>query len=156
MSALKNNEAINKLVNVYRNLRRPKDALPGYSVEVLKRKAYGDMGGKVATKSGGCEDVYVEDVTFEVSLSGYERTMRERKKYVHAYVRGKLTCALDGNLYPKSEQPALLASAGYEPVFYNPKEYGPQFVTKNGDKAISARLAVLTATGLWAKNVVTA
>ncbi len=156
MTALKNNEAINKFVNVYRNLRRPKNALPGYSVEVLKRKAYGDMGGKVATKSGGCEDVYVDDVSFVVQMSGYEDTIRTGDKYVHAYVRGKLTCALDGNLYPKSEQPALLASAGYERVLYNPFKYGPHFVTTNGDKAISARLAVLTATGLWAKNVVTA
>lgn len=154
MSALKNSKAINKTVNVYRNLRRPKDAKPGYSVEVLKRKDYGDLGGKVATHQGGAERVWVTDVNFVVNTAGYERTIRERKKYVHAYVRGNLQGALNDILWPASEK--FMKSAGYERVLYNPKEYGPHFVTTNGERAISARLAVLTDTGLWAKNVVTA
>ena len=154
MSVFKKLGGHNKLVNVYRNLRRPKGSKPGYSVEVLKRKSYGDLAGKVITQQGGAENVYVENVKFVVNTAGYERTIRERKKYVHAYVRGNLQGAIDGILYPTSDK--LMEVAGYERVLYNPVKYGPHFVTKNGDKAISARLAVLTTTGLWAKNVVTA
>ena len=65
-------------VEVYRNLRNGK-----YSVRSLQ----GSAKGRVVLH---CEYVELLDVDFKVSQAGRARVLRERKKYVHATVRGTL------------------------------------------------------------------
>lgn len=66
------------LVDVYRNLTKG-----CYSVKACE----GPFAGKVIAHA---ESVWLDDPMFRVVQSGRQRVLMERKKYVHAFVRGDL------------------------------------------------------------------
>ena len=71
------------LVDVYRNLTKG-----CFSVKACT----GPYSGKVIAHA---ESVWLDDPMFRIVESGRQRVLMERKKYVHAYVRGELY-SLDG------------------------------------------------------------
>ena len=71
------------LVDVYRNLTKG-----CFSVKC----ADGPYAGKVIAHA---QSVWLDDPMFRIVESGRQRVLMERKKYVHAYVRGELY-SLDG------------------------------------------------------------
>ncbi|WP_053403483.1 hypothetical protein [Priestia koreensis] len=85
---------IGATVDVYRNLNQ--NGL--YSVRDSKT-------GLVCCHSSS---VRLSNVTFKVSESGRQKTVSEKRKRVHAFVRGTLE-ELEGN-----------CPNGFEPVYYNP------------------------------------
>ena len=101
-------------VEVYRNLHNGK-----LSIRDAKTKLV----------IGHADRVKLVDVTFHVSQAGRERVLRERKKNVHAVVRGYMVSALFGESYKGR---SLFDYTGYgdpicvrpyhevEPIKYNP------------------------------------
>lgn len=77
-----------------------------YSIRALE----GPSKGRVIDYTN---EAYVEDATFSVGQRGRERVLREKKKNVHAFVRGRWV-AVEGNPIP--------AGAGVG-VGYNPYQW---------------------------------
>ncbi len=109
---------MNNQVEVYRNLHNGR-----LSIRDAKTKLV----------VGHADRVKLVDVTFHVSQAGRERVLREKRKNVHAVVRGYMVSALFGEGY---KDRSLLEYAGYgdptkvrvyhevEPIRYNPYEAG--------------------------------
>lgn len=139
---------IGEIVKAYRNLHNTTGT--GYSVKHAKRN-------RVISKRGGVQQVTLEDVTFWVSEKTRQRTIREGKKYVHAYVIGTLTQGED-YLWPaysqtsdsKRSEEADLHSRGWRKARYNPFR-GPDF-TLDGHPLAGADKVKLNATGMWVYN----
>ena len=93
-------------VDFYRNLN-----LPGF-YSCKQRK--GADRGKV---SGYANIFIVSNPTFIVSLAGHRRTLRERKRCVHAYVRGEVLDAFNGILELCKLKPAFTVT--YQPFVRN-------------------------------------
>lgn len=107
------------LVEVYWNLH--KDC---YSV----RSRQGDTRGRVIAHLA---HITLFNAEFRVSKAGRERVLRERRKNVHAVVRGRWLEGVEG------------ARGSTIPVFYNPYKY-ESFVDANAKPIYEADMAVLT------------
>jgi len=85
-------------------------------------------------------NIWIEDPVFVVRKAGRERVLREKKKNVHAFVRGTWMQDLLIEVAPK----ILGHRDRSQEVTYNPYKYD-SFVTKHDAKAIDfGRLASLT------------
>ena len=73
---------------------------------------------------GHATNVCLTDVTFKVSQAGRERVLKEKRKNVHAIVKGRLQSNLEGFTMP------LLAT-------YNPYKYD-SFVNAQTEQALQA------------------
>jgi len=104
------NVAIGQQVDVYRNLHTNN----GYSIRCSK-------SGLVLSH---CSTVRLKNAKFVVSESGRQKTIQEKRKRVHAYVRGEL--AAYNEALPK----------GFEKVKYNPY-YTSFFVTATTNQPIN-------------------
>lgn len=71
--------------DIYKNLHKNR-----FSIRILE----GPAKGKVIAH---CSKVLVEDVDFVVSEAGRQKVLREKKKNVHAFVRGRVV-AMSGDL----------------------------------------------------------
>lgn len=96
--------------------------LIGLEVETyynLHRHTFSIRDRKTRLVVGHAESVYLTDVTFHVSEAGRQRVLRERRKNVHAFVRGTVTDIDDPwwDEWLDSEQVCGLAS-------YNPYKGG--------------------------------
>ncbi len=115
------------LVHVYRNLHKK-----CYSI----RKK-----GKVVAHR---ESVLIENPTFVVQPAGRARVLREKKKNVHAYVKGKWVTVTSGKI--KS------IMFGARKVRYNPY-LGKDFFYTDGDQepvfGFEVSKALLTPEGVW-------
>jgi hypothetical protein len=81
----------------------------------------------------------LRDCTFRGSLAGRKRVLRERRKNVHAGIKGELIST--------NEMPF---NGRWVEVWYNPYKT-KTFVVRSTGKAIdSARYIVLTPNGVWA------
>lgn len=97
--------------------------------------------------TGYSNEVLMEDVKFKVSEAGRQRVLREKRKNVHAFVRGQLVCSfspIDNGI--KKATSALDANAvelyGVE-ITYNPYKYST-FVIKSTEQPVySARRVYL-------------
>jgi hypothetical protein len=79
-------------------------------------------------------DITILDPKFVVRKAGRERVLRERKKNVHAFVRGELMGYED-----MAHEPEL-----YSSVTYNPYKYS-SFVNKHTEETVdNAHVAVLS------------
>ena len=108
-------------VEVYKNIRTGK-----YSARSIRT-------GKVVARE---DSFHLKNVTFAVQPAGREKVRREKKKNVHAFVRGELD-VLD---------PADFTT----PVYYNPYQVDNFMV---GEKEIfSAPAAILNKEGVWIKT----
>jgi len=81
------------------------------------------------------EHVTLRNAHFVVQRSGYERTVREKVRSVHAWVRGEVTEASEG----LSVTPVL--------VTYNPFRVGHFVVRATGERIDSAPLVALSVVG---------
>lgn len=137
-----------EVVKVYRNLHNRTGV--GYSIKHAKRN-------RVISKRGGVQCVKLENVTFWVSEKTRQRTIREGKKYVHAYAVGTMKSGGDYENAKQSQTPrekeietGFLNTFNWHRVSYNPFR-GPDF-TVNGRPLAGADRAQLCATGMWVFN----
>lgn len=95
-------------------------------------------GGKVFTRPAmAC----LTDVTFAVQPAGREKVLRERKKNVHAFVRGEFVPE------PAPFDPSL----PWREARYNPYE-SDQFIDKEtGQPVTTAEVAFVTTSGVFYK-----
>lgn len=89
--------------------------------------------------------VYMEDATLSVGKKGRERVLKERRKNVHAGIRGTLMG------YGKAVQ--FGPPEGWVPVTYDPYKYD-SFVVKETEAPVSKAEAVwLTPNGVYVKGI---
>ena len=109
-------------VDVYWNLHKK-----CWSIRSRERDDY----GKVVTHLNSC---VVAAAKFVVNQKGRERVLRERKKNVHAFVRGNLLM---------TKMPGRIEGyTGWDEVSYNPYK-GPKFVAQSTGKALARSHLVL-------------
>lgn len=109
-------------VEVYRNLSFP--AGPVYSIR---------QGGKVVAHA---RTIYLKDATFVVHEAGRQRVLEERRKNVHAWIRGRLL-------------PEWIGTRPRTKVFYNPYEAG-HFFDQKGYHLVGAERVVVDSGGVRA------
>lgn len=114
------------IVAVYKNLHKSKPNCPIYSIKDLKT-------GKVIAWE---KEVYLSNVIFQVSEKGRQRVIREKKKYVHAYVIGN---------WKKLSKPISFITK----VRYNPYETATFIKTNNKKPILKAKEAFLCSSGVW-------
>ena len=106
----------------------------------LHKKTFSVRNCKTGLVIAHTDNIWVEDPVFVVRKAGREKVLRERKKNVHAFVRG--TWMQD--LLVEDAQKIFDHWGASEEVTYNPYKYD-SFVTKHDAKAIDfGRLASLT------------
>lgn len=114
-------------VEVYRNLSFPDGVT--YSIR---------QNGLVI---GHTREITLLDATFEVHEAGRQRVLRERRKNVHAWVKGMMV----------STKPQPESSLDTR-VTYNPYKMA-NFQDADGDPVVNARLVHLNKHGIWAWRV---
>ena len=118
-------------VEVYRNLHNGK-----FSVRDSKTKRV----------LAHCDEVTLAGVVFKVSQAGRERVLRERKKNVHAVVKGKLISyqgaesykgrSLDDAVWKWADGKHRIAVIGHDKATYNPYKYASFVVPTRDYEAI--------------------
>jgi len=124
----------------------------------LHRKVWSVRNAKTKRLVGHASRLLLRDATFKVSEAGRQRVLRERKKNVHAFVRGELEAAAWGfvmldhqsigtewNLCKRSNNAyARAANRLGEEVSYNPYK-GPSFYRKwDGAEVAEADMVYMT------------
>ena len=100
----------------------------------LHKKTFSVRDCKTGRVVKHTNDVTVYNPKFVVRKAGRERVLRERKKNVHAFVRGELMGYEDMTYSPEL----------YTDVTYNPYKYS-SFVNKHTEEAVdNAQIAVLS------------
>jgi hypothetical protein len=112
-------------LQVYRNVNKGRDQYT-YS---MKDK------GKVV---GHTQDLLLQDVSFRVSQKGKDRVRSEKRKNVHAYVKGE----------PISKK---MKGKKFTRITYDPYKHD-SFVTQDGLKVTRAKFLKLTPKGIFAHN----
>lgn len=115
-------------VKVYRNLHKN-----CYSVVALE----GENKGRVIAHE---QIVLLEDASFKVSQKGRERVIRERRKNVHAYVKGTLL---------STDFPWGDCLGGWERVVYNPYKMAQFQKERSQNTLYCAGIVVLTQEGVF-------
>jgi hypothetical protein len=110
-----------KIVEVYKNLHKD----PIYSIRDAKTKIVIGHG----------DAIFLKDVRFFVQQGGRNRVLKERRKNVHAFVRGTIT-------YFKTDTVPL------EGATYNPCRSGFFTLVGSGKAILKAELAFLGPEGL--------
>ena len=88
------------------------------------------------------DHAWIENAQYVVSEKGRQRVLKERRKNVHAFVRGTLLSYHKALLYPELEIGSRYEKA-LDVVSYNPFK-GPKFTWKNNGKPVdSSRFAWL-------------
>lgn len=80
--------------------------------------------------------VHVMDASFVVQPSGRKKVLDEKRKNVHAFVRGNLSTQITKTLY-------------WRPVTYNPYKADYFYYKDTGEKVTSAKQALLNEDGVW-------
>jgi len=94
------------------------------------------------------DEVLMEDVQFKVSEAGRQRVLREKRKNVHAFVRGELVC----HYSPQNQrmvQPETLIEQGVE-LTYNPYKYSTFVIKSTGEPVYSASKVLLKGKKIYA------
>ena len=107
-------------VDVYRNLHNGM-----YSIKART----GKHRGRVIAHA---KAVWLDDVEFVVSEAGRARVLREKKKYVHAFVRGTLSTFIKASRKNRIEYSEFLdagigSGVSCEPKFNAMSEHGEEF-----------------------------
>jgi hypothetical protein len=106
---------------------------------------------------GHYSQLFLQQCTFHVSERGRQRVLRERRKNVHAVVRGSM---LSWQAHERVEQDMLTGGLGVpwdcpgETVTYNPYR-GPDFTTADGIAVKSAQFVLFRKDGKLKANVIT-
>ena len=103
------------------------------------------MGGKVSHFSG----VVFSDASFVVSKAGRERVIREKRKNVHAFVRGTpvTTLPVGQNGTPLVEN---CKAAGLRRVTYNPYKYERFVIKSTGQEVVWADRVYVVGRSIYA------
>ena len=112
----------------YMNLHRSKPGKPVYSV----------MDAKTRRVIAWEEEISLTDVQFKVSEAGRQRVLREKRKNVHAVVRGTL---VPSHLFAEPAEDMRAAT-------YNPYKYDSFVDRETEEKLERATLARLSNIGL--------
>jgi len=100
----------------------------------LHKHTFSVRSCKTGRVIGHTDEVHISNPTFVVRKAGRERVLRERKKNVHAFVRGDVT------LFSDTNRPTL------DTLTYNPYKYA-SFVDKQTEEPVyKASRAWLTVT----------
>ena len=112
-------------VDVYKNLHKSEEGRPVYSIRSVKDRRV----------IGHSSQIFLTRVSFHVGQGGRKRVLKEKRKNVHAFVRGVISAeALEGN---------------YEAATYNPYTTNGFFKIRDSNKNISmAAAATLDKDGL--------
>ena len=108
--------------------------------------SYRPSGGKVQH----AHTLLLNNVKFAVQPAGREKVLREKKKNVHAFVRGEVAFVRptsaddDGDL-----SPANMERQGYRPITYNPYKYDSFVFADTGEPVYSARQVAIIGRQLW-------
>lgn len=114
----------------------------------LHRKclSYRPMGGHVRH----ARSLILNEVNLVVQPAGRERVLRERRKNVHAFVRGSLTYVRaldetdDGDITPGN-----MDRQGYRRISYNPYKYDSFVYLDTGMPVTFARQVVVMDRSIW-------
>lgn len=117
-------------VRVYRNLTRK-----CWSVQHKTKR-----GWRVLSHT---DSIALQDATFQVVLSGRDRVRREHKKYVHAYVYGRIA-TINSNFLGIFDGEALK-------VLYNPYK-DDHFIYSDGNNVNGLHYAFLNKKGVFVSN----
>src|SRR6056297_1143395 len=109
--------------------------------------SYRPSGGKVRH----AHTLLLNDVKFAVQPAGREKVIREKKKNVHAFVRGEVAFVLrhditedDGDLSPEN-----MDRHSYRRVTYNPYKYESFVFADNGEPVYEARQVAIIGREIW-------
>lgn len=108
--------------------------------------SYRPMGGKVRH----AHTLLLNDVTFAVQPAGREKVRREKKKNVHAFVRGEIGFVRptvaddDGDL-----SPANMERQGYRRVTYNPYNFDSFVYADSHAPVLKSRQVVIIGREIW-------
>ena len=109
--------------------------------------SYRPSGGKVRHAN----TLLLDDVKFAVQPAGREKVIREKKKNVHAFVRGEVAFVLrhditedDGDLSPEN-----MDRHSYRRVTYNPYKYESFVFADNGEPVYEARQVAIIGREIW-------
>lgn len=117
---------VNLLVDVYWNLRQ----------NCFSVKAREDVKSvtRKGTVAGHLLALHLKDVEFVISLAKRERQMREGKRIIHAYCRGRL-------VYPEPKLPFFFENM--KEVTYDPYEHTSWIIKETGEPIYKAKEVVL-------------
>jgi hypothetical protein len=118
-------------MRIYRNLH--KNCM---SVQQKKKDGRGKISWRVLFHTN---NIFLKDVQFHVNEGGRKRVLEEKKKNVHAFVKGFFV-----------EGSANL-NTGFRLVSYNPYKGPSFFLVENGEPIFSARFVAVVNGVLWAK-----
>lgn len=107
-------------MDVYFNLNKG-----GYSIRDRRTN-------RVTNKAEPCPVVHLAEVEFKVSLSGLARTLREKRRRVHAWAVGLVVTG------------AVDVSRATVPIRYNPFVRGEFYRMDTGERVERAKLVVFT------------
>ena len=102
-------------VDVYRNLHN--------GMYSIKSREAGTRGLVIAH----ADRVWLNDVEFIVSEAGRNRVLREKKKYVHAFVRGTLSSFFGIDKGGRADFSEVGVWTHMEPEFQTMKKHGQEF-----------------------------
>lgn len=95
--------------------------------------------------TGHADQVLMKNVQFKVSEAGRKRVLREKRKNVHAFVRGELVCSFS---WPKPQLDEVIFN-GVE-LTYNPYKYSTFVVKETGEAVYEAKQVVLQGKKIFA------
>ena len=108
--------------------------------------SYRPSGGKVQH----AHTLLLNNVKFAVQPAGRAKVLREKKKNVHAFVRGEVAFVRptaaddDGDL-----SPANMERQGYRPVTYNPYKSDSFVYTFTGEPVYEAKQVAIIGRQMW-------
>ena len=108
--------------------------------------SYRESGGRVRH----AHSILLNNVRFAVQPAGREKVRREKKKNVHAFVRGEVAFVRpditddDGDITV-----GTMERHGYRPVTYNPYKYDTFVYADNGEPVREARQVAIIGRQIW-------
>jgi hypothetical protein len=109
-------------------------------VEVYRNLHRGDWSIRSCTTGrviGHSDQVFLADVRLTVQKAGRDRVLREKRKNVHAFMRGELVTTADWHTSHNTDQQ----------VSYNPYKAGSFILKATGEPVTQATRVTLTASG---------
>ena len=104
----------------------------------LHNKKWSVVDRKTGHVSGHFTEVMMVDVKFVVQKAGNARTRREKRKNVHAFVRGSV-CGKDSSIAAMAKLAPRLMEGPWTLIRYNPYEHTSfMAVTDEGEKPIAS------------------
>jgi hypothetical protein len=136
-------------VKIYRNLHKSRQ-FNVWSLSEVTGRHCALSAGKIV---GYADVALLSDVCFVVNLSGRARVLRERKKYVHAYVEGELLQVVThpSEIDPLVEVPELFPGR-WVPVTYNPYKYDTFVRADTGTPVAVAKTVAVTPSSIMAQT----